>query len=83
MTGAVAERKHGYRSKLDEHEDFLRKLVDGQPKIKLTEIHEPLTDYGVKTSRSATWNALKRFGIGLADRDARNAADVEKLIADT
>jgi hypothetical protein len=28
-TGAVTERKHGYRSKLDDHEDFLRELERG------------------------------------------------------
>ena len=52
-----------YRSKLDDREDFLRKLVDEQPNIKLAEIHESLDQRGVKTSKTAVWNALVRFRI--------------------
>ncbi|GAB9109851.1 hypothetical protein [Bradyrhizobium diazoefficiens] len=74
-TGAVAERKHGYRSKLDTHEDFLRQLVASRPTIKLAEIHEAVTGHGVDASKTAIWNALERFGIALADRDARQAAE--------
>lgn len=75
-TGATAERKFGYRSKLDEHEAFLRDLVARQPTIKLAEIHEAITGRGVKTSKTSVWNALERFGIALADRNAQHAADV-------
>jgi transposase len=82
-TGAVAERKHGYRSKLDDQEDFLRQLVAGQPTIKLAEIHEAVTDRGVKTSKTSVWNALTRFGIALADREGRHAADVKKLLSES
>ncbi|UFW48193.1 MULTISPECIES: hypothetical protein [Bradyrhizobium] len=78
-TGAVAQRKFGYRSKLDEQEDFLRQLVAERPNIKLAEVHDATTGRGVKTSKTAVWNALERFGIKLADRDARHAADVQKL----
>jgi transposase len=65
-TGTIGPRKHGYRSKLDDHEDFLRKLVADHPTIKLAEIHDALEKRGVKASRSAVWNALTRFGIRLA-----------------
>jgi transposase len=82
-TGAIAERKHGYRSKLDAEEDYLRQLIDEQPTIKLAEIHHALEKRGVKASRSAVWNALVRFGIELADRDARHAADVQKLLSES
>ncbi|MCA1411708.1 hypothetical protein I6F30_11230 [Bradyrhizobium sp. NBAIM20] len=68
-TGATAERKFGYRSKLDEHEAFLRDLVARQPTIKLAEIYEAITDRGVKTSKTSVWNALERFGIALATHD--------------
>jgi transposase len=68
-TGAVAERKFGYRSKLDEHESFLRQLVADRPTIKLAEIHEAITGRGVTTSKTSVWNALERFGIELPDRD--------------
>ncbi|QAU48851.1 helix-turn-helix domain-containing protein [Bradyrhizobium guangzhouense] len=74
-TGAVAERKHGYRSKLDAHEDFLRHLVASRPTIKLAQIHEAVTGQGVDASKTAVWKALVRFGIALADRDARQAAE--------
>lgn len=79
-TGAVAERKHGYRSKLDAQEDFLRELFARRPTIKLADVHEAVTSRGVRTSKTAVWNALLRFGLALADRDARHAADVEKLL---
>ncbi|WP_128947549.1 hypothetical protein [Bradyrhizobium zhanjiangense] len=82
-TGAVVERKHGVRSQLDDHEDFLRKLVADQPTIKLAEIYEAITGRGVKTSKTSIWNALTRFGIALADRDARHAADVQKLLSES
>jgi transposase len=78
-TGAVAARKFGYRSKLDDHEDFLRQLVVEQPDIKLTEIHESLGERGVTTSKTSVWNALQRFGIELADQNARHAADVQAI----
>jgi transposase len=77
-TGAVAVRKFGKVPKLDEHEGFLRQLVDQQPNIKLDEIHDALSERGVKTSKSSVWNALKRFEIELADR-ARRPADVQSL----
>jgi transposase len=80
--GAVAPRKFGYRSKLDDHEGTLRQIVDERPTIKLVEIHEALAERGVKTSKTAVWNALTRFGLGLADRDARHAANVQKLLGD-
>ncbi|WLA63807.1 hypothetical protein [Bradyrhizobium diazoefficiens] len=67
-TGAVAERKFGYRSKLDDHGGFLRALISRQPKLKLSEITGALAARGVRTSNTAVWNALDRFGIELADR---------------
>jgi transposase len=70
--GAVAPRKFGYRSKLDDHEDFLRQLVNEQPKIKLGEIQEELTERGVQCSQTAIWNCLERHGIELGGRRARN-----------
>lgn len=82
-TGAVTKRKFGKVSKLDEHEDFLRQLVAERPTIKLAEIHDVLDRRDVKTSKTAVWNAPERFGIELADRDARQVADVQKLLADT
>jgi transposase len=82
-TGAVVARKFGYRSKLDGNEAFLRQLVADQPTIKLAEIHDALGRRGVKTSKTSVWNALERFGIALADRDVRHAADVQKLLTDT
>ncbi|WLA64923.1 hypothetical protein [Bradyrhizobium diazoefficiens] len=66
--GAVAPRKFGYRSKLDDHEDFLRAVVAQRTGIKLDEITEALAERGVKTSDTAVWNALERFGITLAGR---------------
>ena len=78
-TGAFAERKLGVRSKLDGHEDFLRELVASRPTIKLAEIQDAIASRGVKTSQTPVWNALKRFGIALADRTARQAADVQNL----
>lgn len=72
--GAVAPRKFGYRSKLDDHEDFLRSLVAQRPEIKLDQITAALAERGVETSSTAIWNALERFGIQLAGRrrpDAR------------
>lgn len=80
-TGAVTERKHGYRSQLDDHEPFLRQLVAAQPTIKLAEVHDALGQRGVKTSKTSIWNALTRFGIALADRDARQAAEVKNLLS--
>jgi transposase len=82
-TGATAQRKFGFRSKLDDHEGFLRQLIARRPTIKLAEVHEAITACGVKTSKTAVWNALERFRIGLADRDARHAADVQKLLSET
>lgn len=67
-TGAVAERKFGHRSKLDDHEDFLRKLVDERPNIQLDEIREALRERQVSASPTAIWNALERHGIQLAGR---------------
>lgn len=67
-TGAVAARKFGYRSKLDDHEGFLRTLVAQRPDIKLGEIREALEQQGVKTSHTAVWNALERCDIALAGR---------------
>jgi transposase len=66
--GAVAERKHGHRSKLDAHEDFLRQIVAERPNIKLDEIGEALRERQVSTSPAAIWNALERHGIRLAGR---------------
>lgn len=66
--GAVAPRKFGYRSKLDDHEDCLRALVAQRTGIKLDEITAALAERGVKTSDTAVWNALERFGIALAGR---------------
>ncbi len=66
--GAVAPRKFGYRSKLDDHEVFLRTLVAQRPDIKLGEMREALEQQGVKTSDTAVWNALERFDIALAGR---------------
>ena len=74
-TGAVAQRKFGKVSKLDEHEGFLRQLVADQPAIKLAGIHEALGEHGVKTSKAAVWNALTRFGIRLATHDGQRDAD--------
>ncbi len=79
-TGAVAPRKFGYRSKLDDHESFLRQLVAAQPTIKLAHVHDALGQRGVKASKTAVWNALERFGIGLADRDARQVAELQTLL---
>jgi transposase len=67
-TGAVAPRKFGYRSKLDDQEDFLRQLVNQQPGIKLVGIRQALTERGVRTSDTAVWNALDRFEIKIAGR---------------
>jgi hypothetical protein len=47
----------GKASKFDAHEDFLRKLLDDQPDIKLGEIREALAEQGIKTSNTAIWNA--------------------------
>jgi transposase len=66
--GAVAPRKFGKVSKLDAQEDFLRKLLDEQPNIKLGEIREALGQQGVRTSNTAIWNKLERFDIALAGR---------------
>jgi transposase len=73
-TGAVTTRKFGRRSKLDKHEDFLRQLVAERPTIRLAEMHTALAGRGVKACKAAVWNGLQRFGIELADRDARRAA---------
>lgn len=67
-TGAVAERKFGYRSKLDDEEDFLRTLVAQRPDIKLDEIRQALGQQGVKTSNTAIWNALERLDVKLGGR---------------
>lgn len=67
-TGVVAERKHGRRSKLNDHEDFLRQLVGERPNIKLDEIGEALRERQVSASPTAIWNALERLGIRLAGR---------------
>ncbi len=80
-TGAVAERKHGVRSKLDDQEDFLRELVAARPTVKLAEIYEAITERGVKTSKIAVWNALKRFDIKLGRPRGRQAAEIQKLIS--
>jgi transposase len=80
-TGTVAERKHGVRSQLDDHEDFLRELVVRRPTIKLAEIHEAIGERGVNTSKISVLNALERFGIGLADREGRHAAGVQKRLS--
>lgn len=66
--GAVATRKGGHRSKLDDHQDFLRTLVAQRPDIKLGEIHRALGQHGVKTGETAVWKALERFHITLANR---------------
>jgi transposase len=73
-TGAVAQRKTGKVSKLDEHEGFLRQLVADQPAIKLAEIHDALDKRGIKTSQTSIWNALGRFGIELATSDVRRVS---------
>lgn len=78
-TGAVAERKFGKTSKLDDQEDFLRKLIDERETIKLDEISEALAQRGVKVSNTAIWNALERFGIALAGRRTRHASAVPKV----
>lgn len=75
--GAVAPRKFGYRSKLDDHADFLRELVTERPTIKLGEIHAAITGRGVKTSQTSVWNALARFGIEFAGRNPPKSADVQ------
>lgn len=75
--GAVAPRKFGYRSKLDEHKDFLRQLVAGRPTIKLDEIGEALCERKVSASLTAIWNALDRYGIKLAGRRRPKSADVQ------
>ncbi|MBR1178076.1 hypothetical protein JQ617_29235 [Bradyrhizobium sp. KB893862 SZCCT0404] len=80
-TGATAERKFGFRSQLDKHEDFLRLLVAARPNIKLAEIYDVVTRRGVKTSKIAVWNALKRFGIKLGRPRGRQAAEIQKLIS--
>jgi len=80
-TGAVVERKHGVRSQLDDHEDFLRELVAARPTVKLAEIYEAITERGVKTSKIAVWNALKRFGIKLGRPRGSQAAEIQKLIS--
>lgn len=72
-TGALAERKFGYRSKLDGHEEFLRKLVEERPNIKLDEIRKALCERQVSASPTAIWNALERHGIQLAGRRRRDA----------
>jgi transposase len=82
-TGVVEPRKFGVRSKLDEHEGFLRKLVADQPTIKLAEIHAALGERGVKASVTAVWNALTRFGLALVDRDAPHAADIQKTLSES
>ncbi|SEI20927.1 hypothetical protein [Tardiphaga sp. OK245] len=66
--GAVAPRKFGHRSKLDDQKDFLRTLVAQRPDIKLSEIRQALEPRGVKTSDTAIWNALERFDIKLGGR---------------
>jgi transposase len=81
--GAVAPRKFGSRSKLDEHEDFLRQLVDERPSIKLDGIRDALAQRDVRASNTAIWNALERFGIALAGRRARQSADTTKLTPNT
>jgi transposase len=75
--GAVAPRTFGYRSKLDDHADFLRELVTERPTIKLGEIHAAITGRGVKTSQTSVWNALARFGIEFAGRNPPKSADVQ------
>jgi transposase len=72
--GAVAPRKFGFRSKLDDHEDFLRSLVAQRPDIKLTQITEALASRGMHTSDTAVWNALERFSIAIAGRRGRPIA---------
>jgi transposase len=81
--GAVAPRKFGSRSKLDEHENFLRQLVDERPSIKLDGIRDALAQRDVRASNTAIWNALERFGIALAGRRARQSADTTKLTPNT
>jgi transposase len=80
-TGAIAERKHGRRSELDAHEEFMRQIVADQPTIKLAELHEAITACGAKTSQTAIWNALRRFGITLTDRGERHTADTQKRLS--
>jgi transposase len=81
--GAVAPRGGGQRSKLNDHENFLRRIVDEQPGIKLVRICEALNRRGVKTNRSSVRNALGRFGIELASDAARPAGAVELLVGVT
>jgi len=72
--GAVAPRERGPRSKLNDHENFLRRIVDEQPGIKLVGICETLSRRGVKTNSSSVRNALGRFGIELASDTAHAKA---------
>jgi transposase len=81
--GVVAPRRVGHRSKLDDHENFLRRIVDEQSGIKMVRICEALNRRGVKTSRSSVRNALGRFGIELASDAARPAGAVELLVGVT
>jgi transposase len=82
-TGAISERKFGYRSKLDAHEDFMRQIVADRPTIKLAELHDAITARGVQISQTSIWNALRRFGIALTDRDERHTADIQKLLSES
>ncbi|MHC2275352.1 transposase [Bradyrhizobium diazoefficiens] len=78
-TGAVTERKFGFRSKLDEHEDFLRTLLAQRPSLQLSEVTEALAARGVTTSDTAVWNAIERFGITLAGRRRPANGDQQTL----
>lgn len=72
-TGSViATGKSGYKSKLDDHVEWIRACIKRHPEISLSELVDQLKEEKkLKTSSTSVWNCLERHGIVLARRHKR------------
>ena len=69
-TGKFTPHKIGRRSgsKLDEHQEQIKKLIEEQPDLTLAELQEEL---GVNASLSTIWRAVGALGFRFKKNDSR------------